>query len=104
MESNDPVCVQTNQPRTIHHERLALAWVTNSSPRHSATTNQPGSAGDPAESGALKTIANPNLTFIIPVHELVGLKDSKEFTIAASMMLANPQTFEAFDFLPLTAK
>jgi len=52
----------------------------------------------------LKTKANPNLTFIIPVHELVGLKDSKEFIIAANTMFANPQAFEVFDFLPPVGK
>lgn len=53
---------------------------------------------------ALKTIANPNLTFVIPVHELVGLKDSKEFQIACAMSFGNPKVFEAFDYLPLIGK
>ncbi len=53
---------------------------------------------------ALKTIANPNLTYIIPVHELVGLKDSKEFQIACAMSFGNQRTFEVFDCLPPAKK
>jgi len=48
---------------------------------------------------ALKTIANPNLTYIIPVYELIGLKDSKDFLVATGMMLANPQAYEVFNFV-----
>jgi len=52
----------------------------------------------------LKTIANPNLTYVIPVHELIGLKDSNEFRIAAALMISNSQAYEVFDFLPTTGK
>ena len=77
------------------------APVTNTSTRQTSmnlVSEQNGNTNQVAL--ALKTIANPNLTYIIPVHELVGLKDSKEFQIAASMMLQNPQAFEVFDYLP----
>lgn len=38
---------------------------------------------------SFKTIANPNLTYIIPVHELVGLWHSESFMKAILVMLAN---------------
>ncbi len=81
------------------------APVTNSSVHQTSinlVSEQNGTTNQVAV--ALKTIANPNLTFIIPIHELVGLKDSKEFIIAANIMLANPQVFEVFDFLPQAGK
>jgi hypothetical protein len=81
------------------------APVTNSSVHQTSinlVSEQNGTANQVAV--ALKTIANPNLTFIIPVHELVRLKDSKEFIIAANLMLANHQAFEVFDFLPAGGK
>jgi len=81
------------------------APVTNSSV-HSTSINlvseQNGATNQVAV--ALKTIANPNLTFIIPVHELVGLKDSREFQMAMGIALVNLKSYEAFDFLPPVGK
>jgi hypothetical protein len=42
---------------------------------------------------AIKTKANPNLTDVIPVQELVGLRDSKEFQAALRMMVQNRQQY-----------
>ena len=50
---------------------------------------------------ALRTLANPNLTLVIPVHELVNLKDSKEFQLAAALMGLNRSQYEQSTFLPI---
>jgi hypothetical protein len=81
------------------------APVTNSQVHHTSinlVSEQSGVTNEVAVS--LKTIADPNLTFIIPVHELVELINSRDFQIACAMSLGNPQVFEASDYLPLTGK
>jgi hypothetical protein len=42
---------------------------------------------------AIKTKANPNLTDVVPVQELVGLRDSKEFQAALRMVVLNRQQY-----------
>ena len=49
---------------------------------------------------AIKTIANPNLTFVTPVYELVGLRDSKEFQTALLQLLLNINKYEVLEGLP----
>jgi hypothetical protein len=43
---------------------------------------------------AIKTVANPNLTEVIPVHELVSLRDSKEFQAALTFLVTNKTKYE----------
>ena len=49
---------------------------------------------------ALKTVANPSLTFVIPVYELVSIKNSTNFMMAAGIMLQSQDTYEIFNTLP----
>jgi len=53
---------------------------------------------------AFKTIANPNLTDIIPVHELLGLRDSQEFLSALAMMSQNKARYSFSTTLPIADK
>lgn len=53
---------------------------------------------------AFKTIANPNLTDVIPVHELLGLKDSQEFLSALAIMAQNKSLYSFSTTLPIADK
>jgi hypothetical protein len=47
-----------------------------------------------------KTIANPNLTFVTPVHELISLRDSPTFMQAAQYMGAHRDKYEIVTVRP----
>jgi hypothetical protein len=49
---------------------------------------------------SLRPPANPNVTAVTPVHELIGLKDNKEFVAALGTMRENPQLYQIFDTVP----
>lgn len=51
-----------------------------------------------------KTVANPDLTTVIPVHELVGIQTSQEFLTAVVLMIQNQSSYEAFDAFPMAKK
>jgi hypothetical protein len=46
---------------------------------------------------SLTAIANPNLTFVIPVHELVNLRNSPLYMSAVQMMVANKSKYLILD-------
>lgn len=49
----------------------------------------------------IKTIANPDLTSLVPVHELVGVGKTKMFLDAALIMTQNEKQYESYNILPL---
>ncbi|MGD9873663.1 MAG: hypothetical protein AB7T27_05260 [Kiritimatiellia bacterium] len=51
-----------------------------------------------------KTVANPDLTTVIPVHELVGIRASPAFASAAFIMSTNQKLYETLDALPVPNK
>lgn len=53
---------------------------------------------------AIKTVANPNLTYVVPVHELALLRDSEEYKTAVAIMGSNKQNYRMFANLPTTGK
>ena len=49
---------------------------------------------------ALKTIANPDLSTVIPVHELAGIRASQEYLTAVMIMAQNQSLYERYDAFP----
>ncbi len=52
---------------------------------------------------AFKTIANPDLTSVIPVHELVNLRTSHDFLVSVVLMIQNQHLYQRYDAFPTPA-
>lgn len=53
---------------------------------------------------ALKTLANPNLSYVIPVYELSTLRNATTFQEAVNFMGNNKNLYEIFNTLPMVQK
>lgn len=77
------------------------ATVTNSFHETSITLVNQQNGNTNQIALALKTVANPSLSFVMPVNELVSIKNSTNFMYAAGMMLQNQNAYEIFNTLPV---
>lgn len=76
------------------------AVITNRAPHETSLTLVSSDGLTNHVAVSLKTVANPDLSNVIPVHELHGIRDSPDFRIAVNMMSENAKLYSSLKALP----
>jgi hypothetical protein len=86
---NDEMGAYVPYDAPLTNEEAALTLVG----KKTGTTNQVAIT--------IRTVANPNLTYVTPVHELFGLRDSPDFQAVLNQAALNQESYEILDLRKL---